>query len=154
MLKKLIRTFCTRETITYLIFGVLTTAVNWLVYNLLKAALGDNWILLINALAFVAAVIFAYVTNKLFVFQEKSWAPAVLWREIPTFFAARLFSFGLEEAALALAEYALDLGRFTFLGIDGVDWTKYAMAVVTVILNYFFSKFLVFRKKDKENPGL
>lgn len=146
-MKKLLRKFCNRETISYLIFGVLTTAVNYLVYHLAKAALGARWIVAVNTLAFLAAVVFAYLTNKLFVFQEKSWAPRVLLREIPAFFGARLLSFGLETAGLALCQYVLLGEGSTVFGIDGIDLCKYLLSIGTVILNYFISKFYIFRKK-------
>lgn len=146
-MKKLLLKFCNRETISYLIFGVLTTAVNYLVYHLAKAALGAQWIVAVNTVAFLAAVVFAYITNKLFVFQEKSWAPRVLVREIPAFFGARLLSFGLETAGLALCQYVLLGEGTTIFTIDGIDFCKYLLSVVTVVLNYFISKFYIFRKE-------
>ena len=78
-LKKLLN----RETILYIIFGVATTAVNYVVFHLLYNVLWrQNHSLAANAAAFVAAVIFAYVVNKLFVFESRSWDAATLKREI------------------------------------------------------------------------
>ena len=147
-LKKLLN----RETILYIIFGVATTVVNYVVFHLLYNVLwGQQNSLAANAAAFVAAVIFAFVVNKLFVFESKSWSLAVLKREIPSFLAGRIGSFGIEEAGLFLCEKVLKLGgviAFT-LGTVALDWitiVKVALSFVVVILNYVFCKLFVFRK--------
>ena len=84
-----LKKFLNRETVLYLVFGAATTVVNyavfWLVYRLLWGGEGS---LYANAAAFAAAVVFAFVVNKCFVFESKSWALSVLVREIPAFVAA------------------------------------------------------------------
>ena len=147
-LKKLLN----RETILYIIFGVATTAVNYVVFHLLYNVLWDqSRSLIANAAAFVAAVIFAFVVNKLFVFESKSWSAAILKREIPSFPAARIGSFGIEEAGLFLAEKVLKLGGIVAITVAGValDWItviKVMLAFVVVALNYVFCKLFVFKK--------
>ena len=147
-LKKLLN----RETILYIIFGVATTAVNYVVFHLLYNVLWDqSRSLIANAAAFVAAVIFAFVVNKLFVFESKSWSAAILKREIPSFLAARIGSFGIEEAGLFLAEKVLKLGGIVAITVAGValDWItviKVMLAFVVVALNYVFCKLFVFKK--------
>ena len=147
MLKKLLN----KETISYLFFGILTTVVNYgtfyIFYNVM--ALAST---IANLIAFVFAVIFAYIVNKLFVFESKSWAFAVIGPEMLQFLLSRIFSFLIEEAGLLLADPVLDLGRytvFTLFGIevDGVLLAKLALAVIVVILNYFFCKLMIFKKK-------
>lgn len=85
MIKKLWDRMFTREVLTYLLFGVLTTVVNYVVFWLTLRLGGEELVLVANALAFVASVIFAYVTNKIFVFQSKSWTWNVLKKEVATF---------------------------------------------------------------------
>ena len=157
-MKQFCKRLLNRETVLYLIFGVLTTLVDLTVFWLGKKLLGEDWLLLINAAAFLTAASFAYVTNKLWVFESKSWAPAVLKKELPAFFAARVFSFLFTEAGLWLARDVLHAGErvfwtFKILGhqiqIDGLDLAKILLSVVVVILNYMFSKLIVFRKKEK-----
>jgi len=143
--------FLNRETVSYLIFGVLTTVVNYVVFHLCYTAMGARGSVLANAIAFVAAVIFAFVVNKLFVFESKSWAPEVLRREIPPFLASRVASFGIEELGLFLSEGVFHWNQVMVLSIgetviDGVTVTKLALSVIVVILNYVFCKLLVFRK--------
>ena len=147
-----LRKLLNRETILYIIFGVATTAVNYIVFHLLYNVLWhQNHSLTANAAAFVAAVIFAFVVNKLFVFESKSWSAQTLKREIPSFLAARIGSFGIEEAGLFLAEKVLKLGGIIAITVAGValDWitiVKLALAFVVVALNYVFCKLIIFKK--------
>ena len=147
-LKKLLN----RETVLYIIFGVATTVVNYVVFHLLYNVLWQQRnSLTANAAAFVAAVIFAFVVNKLFVFESRSWNADTLKREIPSFLAARIGSFGIEEAGLFLAEKVLKLGGVIAitLGTVVLDWItviKVALSFAVVALNYVFCKLIVFKK--------
>ena len=134
-MKKLIQKFLNKETITYVIFGVLTTAVNYVSYWLFRKA--DISFLIANVMAWIVAVCFAYITNKLFVFESKSFAFKVLVKEIPSFIGARVLSLLFEEAFLAIAVH---------FGMNDMI-AKIIAAVVVVILNYFASKFIIFKKK-------
>ncbi len=147
-LKKLLN----RETILYIVFGVATTVVNYIVFHLLYNVLWQQEnSLTANAAAFVAAVIFAFVVNKLFVFESKSWSAATLKREVPSFLAGRIGSFCIEEAGLFLAEKIFKLGGVIAITVGGteLDWItviKVALAFVVVALNYVFCKLFVFKK--------
>ena len=147
-LKKLLN----RETVLYLIFGVATTVVNYVVFHLLYNVLWQqHHSLTANAAAFAAAVIFAFVVNKLFVFESRAWNADTLKREIPSFLAGRIGSFGIEEAGLFLAEKVLGLGGVIAIDLGAVrlDWIsmiKIALSFVVVILNYVFCKLFVFKK--------
>lgn len=138
-MKNLIKKFINRETITYLIFGVLTTAINYGVYYLMYRFTSLEAIVY-NIVAWTVAVIFAFVTNKLVVFESKSFKPDIIIKEFLPFIGARLFSFFVEEAFLALTVNVM--GMHPLL-------SKIVICVVVVILNYFFSKFLIFRKKKE-----
>ena len=152
-MKKLFHKLFNRETISYLFFGVLTTLVNLAVFWVLNKLLGEDLALFNNAVAFVAAVTFAYITNKLFVFESKSWSPETLRKEIPSFIGARLFSFGLEELLLWISKDVIRVGRYSIviLGIviGGLMVAKILISVIVVVLNYFFSKLFIFKKKEK-----
>lgn len=125
-----------RSIITYLVFGVLTTVVNYLVYYPLYNAAGLS-AAISNSVSWVAAVVFAYFTNKLFVFESKSWEAKVALPEFLKFVGLRLAS-GVAETGLLLV--FVDLLRF-----NGNMW-KIITSILVVILNYVFSKFLVFKK--------
>ena len=75
-----------KELITYVVFGVLTTLVNFVCFWALNKIFGDHVYLLNNAIAWIVSVIFAYVTNKLWVFESKSWNIKIVAREVVAFF--------------------------------------------------------------------
>lgn len=153
MIKKIIN----KETILYVAFGVLTTLVNFAAFKLFDLLFTSlftvDLTLLTNAVAWVLAVIFAYVTNKLFVFESKSWKGEVLKKEMPAFAGARLFSLGVEELGLLIFVTILKFDRFKLnvfglFDIGGKMLVKISLAVIVVVLNYFFSKLVIFRKKE------
>lgn len=139
-----------REQLSYLFFGVLTTAVNYIVFWCVNALFNDRLVLLTNLIAFAAATAFAYITNKLFVFESKSWKMSVIVGEALSFVGARIFSFCIEEAGLFVSDSVLHLGEYHFGIINGVMIAKILLSVIVVVLNYFFSKFFVFSKKKSE----
>ena len=123
----------------YLIFGVLTTVINMEVYYILFAGLLlPN--LVSNAIAWLAAVAFAFITNKIWVFKSKSFEFSKLAVELSGFITARLFTGFLDTAIM-------------FVGVDVLkrNWiiAKIVSSVVVVILNYIFSKLFVFRKNKE-----
>lgn len=128
-----------RELISYVFWGVMTTLVNYVTYFLLKELLHVALVPR-NVIAWAASVLFAYFTNKLFVFRSRDWAWRVALRELWQMAASRLFTLGLETAILWLFVEKL---RFSDVIV------KLAANVVVVIANYVLSKFIVFRKKAK-----
>ena len=125
------------DVLSYLFFGVLTTVVNYLiylpVYNFcgLSAALS-------NMIAWVGAVIFAFLTNKPFVFRSHDWSAKTVVPELTKFVSCRIASGVLETVIL-------------FLAVDCMNWSgniwKLVTQVLVIIINYVGSKLLVFRKK-------
>ena len=124
------------DVLTYLVFGVLTTVVNYLVYIPCQQILGMS-ASLSNILAWVAAVAFAFLTNKPFVFRSHDWSAQTVIPELTKFVSCRVGSGALETVILFLT---VDLLRW-----NGVIW-KFATQVMVVILNYVASKLLIFRK--------
>lgn len=128
-----------KSVILYLIFGVLTTIINILTYALLTKIFNINY-LISNVIAWLFAVIFAYITNKLYVFESKSFEKRVLIKEIISFLLARLFSLGFDMLFMYIT-----VGIFSFNDM----FMKILSNIVVVILNYVFSKFIIFKKKEK-----
>lgn len=124
------------DVLTYLVFGVLTTVVNYIVYIPCQQILGMS-ASLSNILAWVAAVAFAFLTNKPFVFRSHDWSAQTVIPELTKFVSCRVGSGALETVILFLT---VDL-----LGWNGVIW-KFATQVMVVVLNYVASKLLIFRK--------
>jgi len=125
-----------RDVLTYLFFGALTTLVNYCVYLPLYHGLG--WSAgVCNIIAWGVAVLFAFFTNKPFVFQSHDWSFPVVGREFVAFLGCR-FGSGLLETLILFV--AVD-----WLEGNGVIW-KLITSVLVVILNYIGSKLLIFRK--------
>ncbi len=141
-----------KEIIMYLIFGVLTTVVSWGSYALFEIALGifiKNTIVLssvANVLSWIVAVLFAFVTNKLWVFESKSWKGSTLIKELGAFVGSRLLTGVLEWFGVPLL-MLIGLDQSIF-GIEGM-LAKILISIIVVILNYILSKLLVFRNKKK-----
>ena len=125
-----------QDVISYLIFGVLTTVVNYVVYLPLYNGLGLSGTVS-NAIAWAVSVAFAFLTNKPFVFKSHDWSWKTVGPELTKFVGCRIGS-GLIETALI------------FLTVDLLHWNgnvmKLILSVVVVILNYIGSKLLVFKK--------
>ncbi len=136
------------ETGSYLFYGVLTTVINYLSFSLALTFLGYDRILIVNTISFICAVVFAYVTNKLFVFKSKSWKWSTLKVEIPSFLSARILSYFFEQFGLYLSVDIFHLERYSLLGIDGVFvfMTKIGLSFAVVILNWAVSKFFIFKR--------
>ena len=141
-----------KELITYVIFGVLTTFVNFFAFWIFTKIFGEDLYLVNNAIAWVVGVVFAYVTNKLFVFESKSWDLKLIAKEITGFLGARIFSFLVEESGMFLFVSVLGLGEssLTLLGftITGQFIVKILLAVIVVVMNYVFSKFFIFKSSE------
>jgi putative flippase GtrA len=135
-LKRFLNSPKNRERIAYLIFGVLTTIVNWICYALFYNRLGTS-ATTSNIIAWFVSVLFAYFTNKQFVFRSYNWSIKVIIPEMASFFGSRFISGCLETAIIALT--------IDYLGY-GFIW-KIIASVIVVILNYIFSTIFVFRKK-------
>lgn len=141
VLLRLVRKY--KEVLLYLIFGGLTTVVNYLVLWLANDVCGITALdgLVANAIAWVAAVIFAFVTNKLLVFESKETDSATMTKETISFFLARLFSLGVESLVIYIG--------VTLLGFN-LYLVKLFASVLVIILNYVFSKLFIFRKKPED----
>ena len=125
------------EVITYLFFGVLSTIVNYIVY--LPGYLLLGWsAALSNAVAWVVAVAFAYLTNKPFVFKSNDWSRKTVIPELTKFVSCRVAS-GVTETLILLV--TVDV-----LNWNGTIW-KLITSVLVVVLNYIGSKLVVFRNK-------
>jgi len=135
-----------REIINYLFFGGCTTLVSWATYALFVGGCGMG-VVPGKILSWICAVVFAYVTNKLWVFFSQQKDAAMLLREAIEFFASRAATGVVEIGGLPLL-MSLGLDQPLF-GVKGF-WANIVVTVIVIILNYFLSKYLVFRKKEKE----
>jgi putative flippase GtrA len=121
-----------RELILYVVFGAFTFFVNLISYFFFANMLGINY-LISNAIAWFLSVLFAYITNRIWVFESKS--PNIL-KEMSLFFGGRIFS-GVVDMLL----------MYTFIDLLVLDSTisKIIVQIIVIILNYIFSKLIVFK---------
>jgi len=136
--KELIKKY--EEVIKYLIIGVLTTIINYVIFAILVNGCKLE-MHLSNLIAWLISVIFAYFTNKLFVFESKSFKINVIGKEIFSFGLARIFSLLLEEVILYIFVNKLGMEKLII---------KLIANVIVVIVNYVLSKFIIFKKHDKK----
>ena len=129
-IKKLIKKFCTKEIIFYVIFGVFTTIVNVGSFYVMNKIWDWNEDLS-NFIAIVLAVLFAYVTNKDLVFHSDAKNFKEKLNQFLKFILGRAFTMIVEFG-----------GCFEMI-------SKCFMTVIVIILNFFISKFFAFKKKDK-----
>lgn len=133
--KKIFKSY--KEVIMYLIFGILTTVVNFIVYMLFA------WIFEVNetvsnGIAWLVSVLFAYVTNKIWVFESKSTKFKVLVYELGSFFGCRALSGALDIAMFYVLVELLKINDII---------TKIIISIFVIILNYVFSKLIIFKAK-------
>ncbi len=143
-----------KEVIMYLIFGVATTVVNWITTFICQKVFGldsqGTETMVSNGIAWFVAVLFAFLTNRKFVFESTS---GNFWYEMVKFYLARvftgLFEIFLPDALVALSEAVPAFGFLgsPFFGLTG-GVAKLITTIVVIILNYVLSKLVVFRKKS------
>lgn len=136
----LIIKFINKETCLYLIFGVITTLINITIYEFSRYANIDYKSATI--IAWLVAVVFAFITNKLFVFKSKSFKLSILMKEFISFIVARLTS-GLFDLLFMIV--AVD---YLFIN-DTIS--KLISNIFVVVINYLLSKMIVFKKVKKES---
>jgi putative flippase GtrA len=133
-----------KEIISYLFWGVMTTAVSWGTYSIFVTV--TKSVSAANILSWICAVLFAFVTNKLWVFQSKEWAFRIIMPEFLKFVTARLATGVMEIVGVPLLVY-LGFDQ-KIAGIEGM-LAKVLVSIIVTILNYVLSKLLVFRNKQE-----
>ncbi|MBR3152596.1 MAG: GtrA family protein [Clostridia bacterium] len=133
-----------REGMRYLVFGALTTVVNICVYiifaKLIFSGFDDNIrVNISNILAIVISILFAYVTNKLWVFETKTNSKLDLLREFISFIGCRIVTAILDMVLMQIT-------------VNVFNWNDVLMKVlvniIVIALNFVFSKLIIFKKKE------
>lgn len=131
-----------KEIVRYAFFGVCTTLVNIIVFYCFSKMLSVDY-MVSNLVAWVASVSFAFITNKIYVFNSREWKPDICLKEAGSFFAARI--------ATGIIDMVCMYGMVTILSINKTI-SKIVVNVIVIVLNYVFSKVWVF-KKHKNSMG-
>lgn len=145
--RKVLEKIINRETKLYILFGIMTTIVNFGSYIVFDKFLGEDYYLVSNIFSFIIATIFAFITNKLFVFQSMVWEWQIVMKELISFVVARIGTFVIiEEMGLWILVYFLKVNKVQILFLNGTLLAKIALSIFAVLLNYILSKFLIFKK--------
>lgn len=129
-----------KNIILYIIFGVVTTVINMTIYGLcyelfhMSNIISTIW-------AWIGAVIVAYATNKVWVFDSRSFSFKVLIYELTTFFSCRILTGLIDIVIMYIAVNTLSLNAMIF---------KFVSNVIVVILNFIASKLVIFKKRESE----
>lgn len=135
-----------KEVLLYLFFGVLTTAVSFLTAGVAKfllesAGLGKGTVSTASTvISWLFSVLFAYVTNRIWVFDSKASGISSIAREAAEFYGGRLLTLLVEMLIMWLGYYKLGINYWV---------TKIAANVVVIILNYIISKLVVFKTRNE-----
>ncbi len=128
-----------KEIIWYGFFGVLTTIINIISFYLLDKT-GLN-LYISNLIAWIISVLFAFITNKLFVFESKSLKINIVLKEMVSFIFFRLLSLGIDMLGMYVCISLMSMGKMI---------AKILMNIVVIIANYIFSKLFIFKREVKE----
>lgn len=133
-----------RELIVYVIFGGLTTVIDFGTYTVLSKLFDVNDSVS-NLISWFAAVIFAYITNKLFVFKSQGKGIGRLIYEFGTFFAARALTGIVYTGGFAIMTGVWEVNDYL---------SKIILSVFNIVVNYIFSKLVTFRKSKLPDKHL
>lgn len=125
------------EGINYLIFGFLAFVLNYVLYFLCSSVLGMHY-MVATAVSWVLTVIFAYWTNRTFVFKSKNKDIQSLGKEFVAFIGARVATEVLELALMFIMVDCAGINEYI---------SKLVCQVLVIVANYFLSKLWIFREK-------
>ena len=131
-MNKNFRDLLNRETLSYLLFGVLTTIVNYITFMGVFILSNESSALVSNMVAFIVATIFAYITNKIWVFKSNRCSLDIL---------------KVEQVGLFICINVFKIEDYSFLGINGVIISKVVLSFIAVIINYGLSKLFIFKEQ-------
>ena len=129
-----------KEIVSYLIFGILTTLVNIVSFWLLNKIIGMDY-RVATTIAWIVSVIFAFITNKLYVFNSTTTGINSLFKELFSFLFFRLLSYFLDLSLMIIL--------IEFIKADSLI-AKIIANVFVVVFNYFASKFVIFKPSNKQ----
>lgn len=139
-LKELIIKCWNNDVMRYIFFGGCTTLVNLCSFYLMRALTPLN-MNVANTISVSLAIVFAYFVNSRFVFESKAVNFKERFGEFVKFVSARLSTMVIEVGGVWLLVDKMKLSEF---------WVKTILIqIIVLVLNYFFSKFLVFTKKKR-----
>ncbi|HCC01210.1 MAG TPA: teichoic acid glycosylation protein [Ruminococcaceae bacterium] len=133
-----------KEMILYIVFGIITTLLNLVVYFLLTDAVKMNKPLA-YFIAWAVGVTIAFITNKKYVFESKVKKKKGILFELGTFIGGRLLTFGIGEVLITAFVVMLHQSNL---------WWKLITNVIEIVGNWLVSKYITFKKKTDQEPAM
>lgn len=146
-IKELIKKFCTKEVIFYIIFGLFSTVINIGVSYVLKALFKVEGNVA-STIGIILAILFAYITNRKLVFNSNADTTKQKISEFVKFILGRLFTMVVEIVGIFLLNNVIHLFYNMFSDNTAYLINKLIMNIIVIILNYFISKFFAFKKSN------
>ncbi|CAJ1227298.1 GtrA family protein [Lactiplantibacillus xiangfangensis] len=125
-----------KNVVAYLIFGGLTTAMNFILFGLLTLPAINCPYLISNVLAWFGSILFAYTTNRRWVFDSQANTFQARFREVVSFFGYRVLSLGVDELIMFIG--------ISLLAGNGLI-VKLIDQIIIVLINWIFSKYFIFK---------
>ena len=147
--KALIKKVCTKEVLSYLIFGVLTTLVNIIISYLLKAFchIEGN---IASTIGIICSILFAYFTNRKWVFHSNAHTLKDKWIEFGKFILGRAFTMVVEIVGVFLLNDVIHSFYGMFNANIAYLINKVLITFIVIVLNFFISKFFAFKSAVRE----
>lgn len=137
-----------RELVSYVFWGAFTTLISWGTYAIFVQWMGiDSSVS--NILSWICGVVFAFITNKIYVFRSRSWNPRTVGREAGLFLSSRIGTGVLSWVVFPVLT-AVGLSQSMF-GIENM-WARVITSLIEIALNWVLSKYLVFRRGAGRDP--
>ena len=132
----MLKLMANREALLYGVAGILTTLIGFAVYwGALQLGFG---VVLSNSMSHIAAIVFAFFSNKVWVFKSQSFTGSVILKESLKFIFSRLIAYAIDTLLLVLLVYALRQNPLA---------SRLATIILVVVFNFVVSKYVVFSKK-------
>lgn len=139
-MKDIIKKFLNKEVMMYILFGVLTTLVNLIISFILEGIVHIDGAIA-SAIGILSSVLFAYFTNRKWVFNTEAKGFKENLKEFVKFILGRAVTMIIEQGGVVIFYSYM---KMPFMPV------KISLTIIVIILNFFFSKFFAFTKKDEE----
>ncbi len=144
-IKEIIKKVCTKEVISYIIFGVLTTIVNIVISFILKAVFNIDGNIA-STIGIICSILFAYFTNRKWVFESEARKVKEKLIEFAKFILGRAFTMVVEIIGVYILNDIIHMSYGIFNDNIAYLANKCIITVIVIILNFFISKFFAFKK--------
>lgn len=134
-----------KKILLYLIFGILTSLINYFSFWIVYTYTNKEIPLVANLVSFILATNFAFFTNKIWVFKDDNFKANIILKELSIFLLSRIGTFLIiEELGMFCSIKYLSVDKYSFLNLEGTMLVKIGLSFIAVIFNYLISEKIIF----------